>query len=80
MHDIADVERKDPIVCRIVFYTKSTSRCNLEFLLDLELVHLFKGLKRNFQFLFFSHAILEVVPSISKVKIANLKEFFLYLN
>ena len=67
MHDIADIERKDPIVCRVIFDTKSASGRNLEFLLDLELIHLFEGLERDFEFLFFSHAILEVVPSISKV-------------
>ena len=40
----------------------------------MQLVHLFKGLERDLQFLFLSHTILEVIPPLLEVPLADLTE------
>ena len=46
-------------------------------MLYLKFVHFFKGLERDFQLLFLSHSVLEVITSISEVKLADFPELLL---
>lgn len=80
MHNISNVEGKDPIIRAIIFDTKGAASCDLKLLLYLKLVHFFKGLERYLKFLLLSHAILEVVSSLLKIPLTNLAELFLNLN
>ena len=78
MHDVTDIEGKYPVISTIVLDAKGTSSCDLKLLLYLEFVHLFKCLERDFELLFLSHSVLEVVSSIFEVKLADLTELLLY--
>ena len=77
MHDITDIEGKYPVIRPIVLDTKSTSRRNLKLLLYLEFVHFFECLEWDFQLLFLSHSVLEVITSIPEVKFAYFTELLL---
>ena len=77
MHDVTDIEGKYPVISPIVLDAKGTSSCDLKLLLYLEFIHFFKCLKRDFKLLFLSHSVLEVVSSISEVKLADLTELLL---
>ena len=78
MHDVADIEGKYPVISPIVLDAKGTSSSDLKLLLYLEFVHFFECLERDFKLLFLSHSVLEVVSSISEVKLADLTELLLY--
>ena len=80
MHYVTNVEGKDPVVRAVVFDTKGASCGNLELLFYLQLAHLLEGLERNLKFLLLSHSILEVIPSLSEVPLANLQELLLNLD
>ena len=71
MHDVADVEAKNPVICAEVLDSERTSSRYLVPLLHLELVHLLKGLERYLELLLLSHAILEVVPPFPVVQVCN---------
>ena len=45
MHDVPDIETKDPVVLAKVLHSERTARRNLILLLDLKLVHLLIGLE-----------------------------------
>ena len=78
MHDVSNIEGKYPVICPIVLDTKGASSSNLKLLLYLKFVHFFEGLERDFQLLFLSHSVLEVITSISEVKLADFPELLLY--
>ena len=77
MHDVADVEAEDPVVCRVVFHAQSAACRDFEFLLDLKFIHFFESLERNFQPFFLGHTVLEKVPSLLEVQLTDLAELFL---
>ena len=77
MHYISNVERKDPIVSSVVLDTEGAASCDLKLLFDLQFAHFFECLEGYLEFLLFSHPILEVVPALPKVPLADLEEFFL---
>ena len=45
MHDVADVETEDPVVCAEILHSQGASGSDLVPLLDLKFVHLLKGLE-----------------------------------
>ncbi len=57
MHDIADIEAKNPVICPIVLNSQCTARCDLKLLLDLQFVHLLKRLERNLELFLLSHTV-----------------------
>ena len=77
MHNVSYIEGKYPVICPIVLDTKGTSSSNLKLLLYLKFVHFFECLERDFKLLFLSHSVLEVITSISEVKLANFTELLL---
>ena len=77
MHDVSDIEGKYPVISAIVLDTKGASSRDLKLLLYLEFVHFFECLERYFKLLFLGHSVLEVVSSISEVKLANFTELLL---
>ena len=77
MHNVSNIEGKYPVICPVVLDTEGTSSRNLKLLLYLKFVHFFERLERDFQFLFLRHSVLEVITSISEVKLANFTELLL---
>lgn len=59
VHDVSDVERRNPVVC--VFQPQSASDTNLELALCLQTTKFLKGLERNVHPLFLGHAIPEIL-------------------
>lgn len=80
VHDVSNIEGKDPVVCSVVLHSERTASCDLVLLLYLELVHLLEGLEGDLEFLLLSHSILEVVSALLKVPLADLEELLLDLD
>ena len=45
MHDVANVEAKNPVIVAEVLYAEGAAGSDFEFLLNLQLVHLLVGLE-----------------------------------
>ena len=80
MHYVPNIERKDPVIRAIVLHSQRAPGRDLELLLDLQLAHLFESLERYLQFLLLCHSVLEVVPALFEVPLADLEELLLDLD
>ena len=78
MHDVANVEAKNPVIVAEVLYAEGATGGYFELLLNLQLVHLFVGLERDLQPLLLCHPVLEEVATLLKVELANRPELLLY--
>ena len=78
MHDIANVEAEDPVVVTEILHAEGAASSDLEFLLDLQLIHLLVRLERDLQPLFLSHPVLEEVATLLEVELADRPELLLY--
>ena len=77
MHDIANVEAEDPVVVAEVLHAEGAACRDLEFLLNLQLIHLLVGLERDLQPLFLSHPVLEEVATLLEIELADRPELLL---
>ena len=80
VHDVSNVEGKDPVVCSVVLHSERAASRDLELLLYLELVHLLERLEGDLEFLLLSHSILEVVSALLEVPLADFEELLLDLD
>ena len=80
MHDVANVEAEDPVVVAEILHAEGATSSDLEFLLNLQLIHLLVGLERDLQPLFLSHPVLEEVATLLEVELADRPELLLNAN
>ncbi len=80
VHNIANIEAKDPVICPIVLHSQCATCCDLILLLDLQFVHLLKCLERDLELFLLCHTVQEKVSSLPEIHITDLEELFLNLD